>query len=668
VDEFRYLLTHFPGAVSIYDSDLDLIAANELHYEMTGLPQDLGPGTPYEQIVRNIALNGGYGEVDIESTVTDRVEAMRHLPWRFERKQGERYIVGHAVATPDGGVICCQQDVTEQKRTELRLRAFADDLRVARDQAEAASRAKSEFLAMMSHEIRTPMNGVLGMAEILANSNLDDRQREFLHVLTDSGRALLRIIDDILDFSKIEAGKLKLDPQPFNLRDAVEDVATLLAAKAAERGVDLTVRYDPRLPENLLGDASRVRQIITNLVGNAVKFTHEGYVLINVDGEVADGRARLAFSVTDTGIGIPDDKLARIFEQFEQVDVSSTRRYGGTGLGLAISKRLVQAMGGEIGVRSIMGEGTTFWFRIELPTASDDSVSRLAPADLSGAAVLIVDDIEVNRTILREQLTCWGMKAVTARNGPDAVTIARQALAGNAPFEIAVLDYHMPDMDGVELARRLSEELGDKAPRLIMLSSASDDLGPSARRYGMTDCLFKPARGSQLRMALAKALAAARSTPTPVAAPVPGAAAPAASAAPVRKARVLLAEDNAVNRTVVLGMLEDLPLDIEIAENGAAAFAAYCANPPDIVLMDVSMPVMDGYEAARSIREHERDNQLPRAPIVALTAHVLAGDKERCFQAGMDDFLGKPVEAAKLRSVVAIWLEPADAAQRQIAS
>jgi signal transduction histidine kinase/DNA-binding response OmpR family regulator len=662
VDEFQYLLTHFPGAVSIYDSDLDLIAANQLHYEMTGLPREFGPGTPYGDIVRFIAESGGYGEVDIEETVTDRVEAMRHLPWKFERRQGESYIVGHAVATPNGGVICCQQDLTEQKRTEMRLRALADDLRVARDQAEAASRAKSEFLAMMSHEIRTPMNGVLGMAEILANSKLDDRQREFLNVLTDSGRALLRIIDDILDFSKIEAGKLILDPQPFNLRDSVEDVATLLAAKAAERGVDLSVRYDPRLPERLVGDASRVRQIITNLVGNAVKFTHEGYVLINVDGEIADGQARLAFSVTDTGIGIPDNKLERIFEQFEQVDVSSTRRYGGTGLGLAITKRLVQAMGGEIGVRSTMGEGTTFWFRIALPTTTAEVLTQAPPADLAGASALIVDDIEVNRTILREQLTCWGMKAVSARSGPDALTLARQALNEGAPFEVAVLDYHMPDMDGIELARRLTEDLGDKAPRLIVLSSASDDLSITARRFGVTDCLIKPARGSHLRAVLAKALSAVRAVPH-----TDETVAPEEALTTARKARVLLAEDNAVNRTVVLGMLEDLPLDIDIAENGAAAFSAYCDFPPDLVLMDVSMPVMDGYEAARSIREHEKKNDLPRVPIVALTAHVLAGDKERCFQAGMDDFLGKPVETAKLRSVVAIWLEPVETAERRIA-
>jgi signal transduction histidine kinase/DNA-binding response OmpR family regulator len=664
VDEFQYLLTHFPGAVSIYDSDLDLIAANDLHYEMTGLPRDrYGPGSPYAEIVRFIAESGGYGEVDIEATILDRIEAMRHLPWKFERKQGERFIVGHAVATPNGGVICCQQDLTEQKRTEMRLRALADDLRVARDQAEAASRAKSEFLAMMSHEIRTPMNGVLGMAEILANSKLDDRQREFLNVLTDSGRALLRIIDDILDFSKIEAGKLVLDLQPFNLRDTVEDVATLLAAKAAERGVDLSVRYDPRLPERLLGDASRVRQIITNLVGNAVKFTHEGYVLINVDGDVVDGRARLAFSVTDTGIGIPADKLERIFEQFEQVDVSSTRRYGGTGLGLAISRRLVLAMDGEIGVRSTVGEGTTFWFRILLPTAAEEVETQAPPADLTGATALIVDDIEVNRTILREQLTCWGMKAVSARSGPDALALARQALADGAPFEVAVLDYHMPDMDGVELARRISDELGDKAPRLIVLSSASDDLAPTARRYGVTDCLIKPARGSHLRAVLAKALTVSRAPARDAVAPAPESSRPIP-----RKARVLLAEDNAVNRTVVLGMLEDLPLNIDIAENGAAAFSAYCDMPPDLVLMDVSMPVMDGYEAARSIREHERKHDLPRVPIVALTAHVLAGDKERCFQAGMDDFLGKPVETAKLRSVVAIWLEPAEVPARRIAS
>jgi signal transduction histidine kinase/CheY-like chemotaxis protein len=663
-DEFQYLLTHFPGAVSIYDSDLDLIAANDLHYAMTGLPRDgYGAGTPYADIVRHLATVGAYGEVDIEATVADRVAAMRNLPWMFERRQGERYIVGHAVATPNGGVICCQQDLTEQKRTEVRLRALADDLRVARDHAEAASRAKSEFLAMMSHEIRTPMNGVLGMAEILANSKLDDRQREFLNVLTDSGRALLRIIDDILDFSKIEAGKLKLDLQPFNLRDAVEDVATLLAAKAAERGVDLSVRYDPRLPEHIVGDASRIRQIFTNLVGNAVKFTHEGYVLINVDGAVENGQARLVFSVTDTGIGIPDGKLERIFEQFEQVDVSSTRRYGGTGLGLAITKRLVQTMGGEIGVRSTVGQGTTFWFRMELPTASGEVITGTSLADIAGVPALIVDDIEVNRTILREQLSCWGMKAVAAASGPAAIEIAMQALADGAPFEVGVIDYHMPDMDGVELARQLSAKLGDQAPKLIMLSSASDDINAEARQFGVTDCLFKPARGSQLRGALARALAVSRALPEAAADAGGG-----SEALSMRRARVLLAEDNAVNRTVVLGMLEDLPLDISIAENGAAAFSAYCDDPPDLVLMDVSMPIMDGYEAARSIRDHETKNAMPRVPIVALTAHVLTGDKERCFQAGMDDFLGKPVEAAKLRSVVAIWLEPNETPQRLIAS
>jgi signal transduction histidine kinase/CheY-like chemotaxis protein len=656
-EDFDYLLDNFPGGVSVYDANLVLIAANDQHYAITGVPRDrFGPGSSYESIVRYLAEIGGYGEnIDVEATVRERVGALRQLPWKFERKQGERYIVGHAVSTPDGSVICCQQDVTEQKTTELRLRALAEDLRAARDQAQAASRAKSEFLAMMSHEIRTPMNGVLGMAEILGNSRLDDRQREFLKVLTESGRALLGIIDDILDFSKIEAGKLKLDPQPFNLRDAVEDVATLLATKAAERGVDVSVRYDPALPECVVGDASRVRQIVTNLVGNAVKFTHEGYVLINVDGEVSDGRVRLVFSVTDTGIGIPADKLARIFEQFEQADVSSTRRYGGTGLGLAIAKRLVQAMGGEIGVRSTPGQGTTFWFRLDAAVASDVAAASPESMDLAGAAALIVDDIEVNRTILREQLASWGMAAVAARSGPDALSLATRALEAGRPFEVAVLDYHMPDMNGMDLARRLTEDLGEKAPRLIMLSSAGEDLSTTARRYGVTECLFKPARGSYLRAVLAKALAAARAVPA--AGGFGYAAEPQRQSA--RRARLLLAEDNAVNRTVVIGMLEDLPIDIDIAEDGKAAVSAYRAQRPDIVLMDLAMPVMDGCEAARAIRDHERAQSLSRAPIIALTAHVLAGDRQRCMQSGMDEVLTKPLDSTKLRNAVAIWLEPA---------
>ena len=397
-----------------------------------------------------------------------------------------------------------QTDLDAASRERGKLIA---DLRAARVAAERASEAKSMFLANMSHEIRTPMNGVLGMAELLAATKLSSRQQIFADTIHKSGAALLTIINDILDFSKIEAGKLELELAPFDLRASVEDVAALVASRAQEKQIEMIVRFQPGLPNVVIGDGGRIRQVVTNLVGNAIKFTNQGYVLINVSGEVSGDNADLRIEVTDTGVGISEEEIERIFDAFQQADATTTRKFGGTGLGLSISNRLIESMNGEIGVTSTMGKGSTFWFELTLPAKESADIAWLPTFEPNGQRVLVVDDIEVNRRILHEQLTSWGFDPVMAASGADALQRLEEAKNNNAPIDLAILDFHMPEMDGEELARRIRANADYDNVRLMALTSV--DAGGDSRRFreiGVTAYLVKPVRGALLLETIAELL------------------------------------------------------------------------------------------------------------------------------------------------------------------
>jgi signal transduction histidine kinase/DNA-binding response OmpR family regulator len=572
------------------------------------------------------------------------------------------------------------------------------DLAAAREKAVLAERAKSEFLANMSHEIRTPMNGVMGMAELLAKTELNAKQRTFTDIIVKSGNALLTIINDILDFSKIDAGQLELDPQPFKLAEAIEDVATLVSAKVEEKELELAVRIQPDLPEMLVGDVGRLRQIVTNLVGNAVKFTEAGHVLVDVSGTVEAGTAALTVKVVDTGIGIPADKVDHVFEKFSQVDGSSTRKHEGTGLGLTISKLLVEKMGGEIGVESEVGHGSTFWFTVPLPVYGAKTRKKTVPGDVSGAKVLVVDDNEVNRSILLEQLDSWRFEAIAVSSGREGLAALRQAAGGRRPFELVILDYHMPGMDGAQTAAAIREEAAIADVPIVMLTSV-DQPGDSQmfRQLGVAAYLVKPARSSLLLDTIVSALHEARhgagteaeahgeaepagdAAAEQASSPSSSGAAPAqasaaaesephaaeAEAAPAEEPlAILVAEDNEVNRLVVEQILTETGHSYALAENGEIALQMWRARRPALILMDVSMPVMNGLEATRAIRQAEQTEGLPRTAIVGLTAHALKGDREMCIKAGMDDYMPKPISPDRLAAKLDEWLERSQAARR----
>jgi two-component system, sensor histidine kinase and response regulator len=615
---FAQMLGYDPGELGVgMDSFLDLTHAEDRERAKTDIWTHVGSDSPYDVEFRLRHKSG-------------------HYEWVRSRAQGGFDARGQS-AKLAGSI----QLISDRKQAE---KATLEAVRVA----ESANRAKSDFVANMSHEIRTPMNGVLGMADLLLDTELDALQRDYAETIRDSGTSLLTVINDILDFSKVEAGKLELESLNVDLRDTFEDVSRLLSIQAHAKGLELTAQVDEKLPQFVKGDAGRIRQILLNLAGNAIKFTVKGEVSLEIKVlETGESGTSVRCEVRDTGIGIPADRLQSLFTPFMQVDSSTTRRFGGTGLGLSIVRRLVELMGGRTGVESVEGVGSLFWFTAHFAPVVD-VVQPLfpAPPSIKGQRVLVVDDNTTNRKVLMGQLLLCGVDPVCASSADEALALMRQASAAGRPYDAALLDHLMPDCDGAELGRIIIQDEGIKSTRLILLTSSGQrGDGQLFAHIGFAGYLLKPVTQRDLTECLILVLANTAQSWHLQSQPMITRHALRAQRAQSGN-RILLAEDNPVNQKVAMRLLEKLDYRVDLVADGRAAVAAWQSGTFDLILMDCQMPEMDGYAATREIRELEAGKR--HIPIVALTAHAMKGDEEKCRAAGMDDYLTKPIDRIKL--------------------